>query len=179
MRATDKQIAFIVRLRAERDLGDANGRLGDLLAAHEEGTEEITADRASQIIEFLLKAPVRAGYVAASGLDLTALASGRYAVGGLLVKVDNLTEAERGRWAGWVFVKNGSEYVDERFGSQAPGGSYRGQHADLLAEIVADPTAAMQQYGRITGTCAVCGRTLEDEVSVARGIGPVCWEKVA
>lgn len=33
------------------------------------------------------------------------------------------------------------------------------------------------EYGRLYGTCIVCGRTLTDEGSIARGIGPVCAEK--
>lgn len=32
-------------------------------------------------------------------------------------------------------------------------------------------------YGALYGTCAVCGRTLTDEDSIAAGIGPVCASK--
>lgn len=35
-----------------------------------------------------------------------------------------------------------------------------------------------QQYGKLYGVCAICGRTLTDEKSIADGIGPVCKEKV-
>lgn len=28
------------------------------------------------------------------------------------------------------------------------------------------------------GKCACCGRKLDDEISVARGFGPVCWERL-
>ena len=31
-----------------------------------------------------------------------------------------------------------------------------------------------QAYGRLYGVCAVCGRTLTDETSIANGLGPIC-----
>lgn len=34
-----------------------------------------------------------------------------------------------------------------------------------------------EEYGRLYGVCAICGRLLTDEVSIARGIGPVCLRK--
>lgn len=37
--------------------------------------------------------------------------------------------------------------------------------------------AEAQKFGRLYGTCAVCGRTLTNETSIDRGIGPVCWEE--
>lgn len=36
--------------------------------------------------------------------------------------------------------------------------------------------AEAQEFGQLYGTCAVCGRTLTNETSIDRGIGPVCWE---
>lgn len=35
-----------------------------------------------------------------------------------------------------------------------------------------------QQYGKLYGVCAICGRTLTDEKSIADGIGPVCKENI-
>ena len=40
-----------------------------------------------------------------------------------------------------------------------------------------NPVEAAIQYGRSTGTCSCCGRTLTDPESVAAGIGPVCASK--
>lgn len=34
------------------------------------------------------------------------------------------------------------------------------------------------EFGRLYGVCALCGRTLTDEESIARGIGPVCAGKL-
>ena len=33
---------------------------------------------------------------------------------------------------------------------------------------------AILSYGRETGKCSVCGKALEDERSIAKGIGPIC-----
>ena len=179
MRATEPQIAFIKRLGDERALDESlAGRLAGLLADHETGQVELSKAKASEIIDWLDKLPYKAGGGAPinTDLDLDDLGEGRYAVGDTLFLIQ---KPEAGRWAGWVFVKNGSEYADERYGSQKPGGKYRGTNADLISTIVEDPMGAMRHYGATTGRCGVCGRTLEDEVSVARGIGPVCWEKVS
>jgi len=32
-------------------------------------------------------------------------------------------------------------------------------------------------YGSLYGRCACCGRLLTDDLSIERGIGPVCWDK--
>lgn len=113
-------------------------------------------------------------------VDLSNVPTGLYAVPGgdtrLKVRIDNVTS---GKWTGWVFVKDGAEYGQGRkYGSQKPGQQYRGDIVDALQAIAADPAEAMAAYGRLTGTCGRCSRPLEDEVSVARGIGPVCATKM-
>lgn len=55
----------------------------------------------------------------------------------------------------------------------APGMVRRLTDADRLS--VEDAAA----FGRLYGVCAVCGRTLTDEASIAAGIGPVCIRKVS
>lgn len=54
------------------------------------------------------------------------------------------------------------------------------QPSDQAALVLAaaDPFAAIQQYGRQTGSCSICSRALVDPVSIERGIGPICWEKI-
>lgn len=113
-----------------------------------------------------------------SGLDISSLREGYYAVpeGETRLKLHvRKVEREGDKWAGWIFVDDGAEYGErQKYGNQRPGGTYRGKCEDALRRIVADPIAATQEYGRLTGTCGVCGRHLEDETSVAIGIGPVC-----
>lgn len=43
-----------------------------------------------------------------------------------------------------------------------------------LIEFARDPKAAAIAYGRETGTCACCGRTLTNRESIELGIGPIC-----
>lgn len=114
-----------------------------------------------------------------SGIDLEALPSGTYGVPGgdtrLKVRINHVT---KGRWEGWTFVDDGAAYGQRRnYGRQAPDATYQGEITDQLRAILADPQGAMAAYGHLTGQCGICQRHLEDEESVARGIGPVCAAK--
>lgn len=89
-------------------------------------------------------------------------------------KVDRPTE---GRWAGYVFVKlivgGGFEGADteQRLGMK--------QQATILDRIAeAGVAESMMRYGREIGKCGHCGRTLTDETSRAKGIGPVCEDNL-
>lgn len=113
-------------------------------------------------------------------VDLSALPNGMYAVPGGDSRLKLRVEHGEGKWAGFVFVKDGAVYGEgKRYGMQKPGQSYRGQVQDALRVIVADPMAASAAYGKLTETCGVCGAHLENEESVAFGIGPVCRKKFA
>jgi len=99
------------------------------------------------------------------------VAAGRYAVldpvDGVLkfYKVDRPTE---GRWKGYTFLKVYAS--DETWPIRDH------THRDLiLTAIAADARGAMERYGAEIGKCGRCGRTLTDEASRARGIGPDCW----
>lgn len=116
-----------------------------------------------------LPTPIDAGYAKV----------GRYGVPGsesrLKVSIEKPVD---GKWEGWIFVRDAAEYGNHtRYGSQAPGKFYKGQIEDELRAILADPQAAAARYGQLTSTCGMCGRTLETEESVARGIGPVCSKR--
>lgn len=113
------------------------------------------------------------------GLDLTDLPAGFYAVpnGDTRLKVQ-IKKPDSGKWAGFIFVSDGAAYGQAvRYGLQAPDGRYRGKIEAQLTTILADPKAASAAYGQLTGHCGVCNRVLEDAVSVARGIGPICATK--
>ena len=51
------------------------------------------------------------------------------------------------------------------------------EQAQRVAELVGDPKAAIEAYGRETGVCAICNLTLTNPESIERGIGPICAEK--
>lgn len=46
-----------------------------------------------------------------------------------------------------------------------------------VVQTMQDPLAAAVAYGKRTGACSICARTLSDPVSVSSGIGPICAEK--
>src|SRR5512146_1226256 len=118
--------------------------------------------------------------VTPNALDLSTVPEGRYAVpdGDTRLKVLIQRPEPPSKWAGWIFVSDAAEYGQrKKYGAQRPGQRYSGQVQEALRAIAADPRAASIAYGKLTGTCGVCGRHLEDADSVARGIGPICAAK--
>lgn len=80
---------------------------------------------------------------------------------------------------GRVWVTDAAVYGERTtYGCQRPGQGYKGKCADALRAILADPMAALRAYAALTSECGMCGRPLEDEDSVARGIGPICAGKL-
>lgn len=116
-----------------------------------------------------------------SDLDVSSL-RGYYAVpdGETRLKLCVRHPGAQSKYHGWIFVDDGAAYGQrQNYGKQAPGGKYRGKVQEQLRAILADPLAAQMAYGRLTGVCGHCGRTLEDAESVAAGIGPICAGKLA
>lgn len=83
-------------------------------------------------------------------------------------KVDRPTE---GRWAGYVFVKQIVSDDEQRM-SRAAGDAILRKIAEVGAE------AASARYGHEIGSCGICGRTLTNDESRERGIGPICADKM-
>jgi len=114
-------------------------------------------------------------------IDLHELASGFYAVpdGDTRLKIAVRRPGKKSKWFGWIFVDDGAEYGSRKnYGRQGPDGMYTGLIREQLQAVLNNPVEALQAYGRLTGSCGVCGRILEDEESVERGIGPICWGKL-
>lgn len=139
---------------------------------------EILAERTTRAAE-QVAAVVRAE-PAGSDIDLSKIPEGFYAVpgGDTRLKVCIERPSPPSKWSGFIFVSDGAKYGQQKkYGRQAPGKLYTGDIKDALRAIVADPKAASAAYGKLVGRCGLCGRKLEDEASIARGIGPVCAEK--
>jgi hypothetical protein len=203
--ATERQLKYIASLRRQRDHSVLRPELQDSLEVarlHLKRIDDIAngasfddreamqrplyKSEASELIDALNECPpaqrqeqpkVQAD---PNGIDLTPLPAGHYAVPGgdtrLKVRID---KPAKGKWIGWVFVKDGAEYGEQqRYGKQRPNETYEGRIQDELRAILADPQAAAYRYGQLTGRCAICNRMLEDEASVARGIGPVCIQNI-
>lgn len=82
------------------------------------------------------------------------------------------------RNAGAVYVKREGEYVGKVMdGMFHPVAATPEGTAAAIAKIAADPRGAAVAHGRLTGSCACCGRTLTDPASIELGIGPICAEK--
>lgn len=47
----------------------------------------------------------------------------------------------------------------------------------LLKKLAAQPAQVAAEYGKLTGKCCFCNKTLSDEKSTAAGYGPVCAKK--
>ena len=115
-----------------------------------------------------------------TGLDLSSLPSGYYAVpeGETRLKVRVAHGKPGSKWEGWTFVSDGAAYGQRKnYGSQKPNGTYKGSVEDALRSILESPFEAQKAYGHLTGTCGACGRHLEDEESIRKGIGPICAQK--
>src|SRR5262245_31189413 len=100
------------------------------------------------------------------------VADGRYAVQFELgpVLFFKVNTPEKGNWAGFTFVE--IQASDEFFPVRD-----RTRRFQILEAIAENPQAAAELYGKELGVCGICGRTLTNEVSRARGIGPICAEE--
>ena len=81
------------------------------------------------------------------------------------------------QWQDMIFVKAG----DKKLGS-IKGGVFVKRFECSDAEVAAvteacsDPAQAAVAFGKAWGICTVCGRTLTNDGSIERGIGPICAE---
>lgn len=168
--ATAKQISFYNSLLDQIVRLDTSGRFTDdaVAVAREafptrpghEASDAIA--RAKRTVDSLKPAPVARP---------AAVPSGHYAllVEGV-VKFYKVNTPTEGKWAGYTFVDAQASDDFYKVGREAS--------ARILAEIAADPQAAMTLYGRSVGKCGHCHRTLTDETSRANGIGPICNRKM-
>lgn len=77
---------------------------------------------------------------------------------------------------GQAFVAKSHEgYDDDRRPSRLAWG-----WIEALCDAACSMTpASVAEFGKTTGICAVCGKSLTDKLSKERGIGPVCWDRMA
>ena len=81
-----------------------------------------------------------------------------------------VTRPEKGKWAGWTFVKR-------VIGGKPDANVPNSQVYRILAEIEKDPETASATFGKELGICSKCGLHLTDEQSRASGRGPDCRAK--
>lgn len=96
--------------------------------------------------------------------------AGRYAIENNGLKFYRVDRPEKGKWAGYTFVK-----------VQASDTLYpiknRQERERILSIIAENPKEASIRYGKELGCCGVCARTLTDPESIEAGIGPICAGK--
>lgn len=99
--------------------------------------------------------------------------AGRYAVTGNDGTTDfyALDRPTEGKWKGYTFLN--LQVSDERIAVKN-----RKSRETILAKIGEDVQGAMLRYGQEIGRCGHCNRTLTNEASRAKGIGPVCEGKM-
>lgn len=162
--ATEKQINWVLSLQESKVMpSDVTPMTyAELEVLPRKGNGSI-----SNLIDALLKcdSKPREQVHAKPEVDVPA---GRYAVeiDGTL-KFYVVDRPTQGRWAGYTFVK--VQASDETYPIRQ-----RSLRDQIIANIARDPRGAMLRYGKEIGKCGHCGRTLTNEVSRARGIGPVC-----
>jgi len=93
-------------------------------------------------------------------------------------KVDLKFTLGTNKWAGMIFVK-----ADENKLGHIQNGKFirkfqctDDQEAAVL-DCCNDPLKAAIAYGKAWSSCAVCNRTLTNDESIERGIGPICAAK--
>lgn len=89
-----------------------------------------------------------------------------------MLKFFKVSAPKTGRWAGRIFVDVQASDTFYPVKNLA-------RRNEVLSIIAQDPKAAAVRYGRHLGKCAMCHRTLTDEVSIENGIGPECIKKFA
>jgi len=174
--ATDKQIKFIRSLLDERAIPEREEREN-----RERLETGMTKADASALISQLLEQPKARSTRRAPVEFRDDVPAGRYAITGddgstVFYKVDRPTE---GDWAGYVFVRmlvaQGGHGL-AALGQVKLGVPQQRSVLDRIAEAgVAESSA---RFGHDLGHCGVCGRELTKDESIARGIGPVCAEKM-
>lgn len=48
----------------------------------------------------------------------------------------------------------------------------------LITEMMNNPLESIISWGHQSGTCGICGRRLDNAISVRNGIGPICAERI-
>jgi len=108
-------------------------------------------------------------------------------------KIQLAKAGDRAKFPGTINVTDGGRYGDNQwFGRIHRDGKFEaGRDAtdaitEVLQQFAADPAGYAAKYGRTTGNCCFCQKTLTDAKSTGVGYGPVCaknyglaWGKAA
>lgn len=154
--ASDKQIAFIKKL-AEEKIWETGGAFEDAVAETLSGAFVTSSFKASAIIDQLLRQPRRNN---GQEVGTVKLEDGFYTVHEMIIKAQ--TSPDSGRQYGKVLDVPTGKFVYQA-------GILRGVRPEHKLTL-----EKAKEFGKLYGTCCICGRTLTNEESIEAGIGPVC-----
>jgi hypothetical protein len=151
---TENQIAAVYRCIAKRDAARA-----EKAAQRASNSGNVEVARIRELFDTALSNGLKKPVLRAEGLALK-------------------LAGQHSKNAGAIYVTKGGEYVGKIVGTQFM--ATREADATVLPGLQAistEPKEAAIRYGRLTGSCACCGRELTDPNSIAMGIGPICASK--
>ena len=168
-RATDKQLAFIGKLSDEREIGSIERAMIERANSYDKR-------QASALITMLLacpkKKPVFASVTSATPGRLDSVVEEGY-------YVDGKGESAQVFHVTWNRPRTRKYVLRLNTEPKAKRWEYlRDLDPSELAGLPRLSLLEAAKFGKRTGRCAVCGRTLSTNESMARGIGPVCAEKL-
>jgi hypothetical protein len=156
--ASEKQLSFIVNLAEQREWSqDAfeAGTINAVLAGREVGIKP-----ASHAISFLLEQPKKASVKAAEEIAV----EGIYFFGGEYFKVQRA-------------VHGSGRLYSKKFDRSTETWNRGGSLGKLTSEFLLTQEQA-KAFGDLYGQCIRCGKTLTDEESIEKGVGPICFSKM-
>lgn len=162
--ATDRQMAFIADLHNAIDPDNAP----EALLAIEQGDGPMSKADASRLIDHLIKERDRARQAVKAE---RAQAEQKAAPTGIS---EGFYKAGDGNIYQVVQARHGSHFLAKRLDRETGKFEYAGAAKRFVKADHRMTLEEAQEYGKQTGTCMVCGRTLQRKESVEAGIGPVC-----
>lgn len=150
---TERQVAFIAKLAAEREMSDPT-----------EHVVKLTRAEASQFIDYLKTIPKP------KAQPREEIEDGMYVLDGEIFKVQHAVHGSGRQYAKRLVP--GAEYGEKATFTYAPGIVSR------LAPENRMTVGQAREFGAMYGTCVRCGATLTAEDSIDRMMGPICAGKL-
>lgn len=162
--ATERQMGFIADLHNAIDPDNA----AEAMLAIEQGDEPLSKADASQMIERLIgernrvrQATKTVSEQAEKKATPSEISEGFY-------------KASDGNIFQVVQARHGSHFLAKMLDRETGKFEYAGAAKRFVKANQRMTLEEAQEYGKQTGICMVCGRTLQRKESVAAGIGPIC-----
>lgn len=180
--ATDKQISFLRSLQTSRTLPLALAN--DLELALDIEYAALSKRDASRFIEACLACP-KAPRAKAPTADV---AEGWYSKDGEIAKVQKAVHGSGRLYAKLLVVERHftpfepNPYMPGYVAPDTFTGSWE-YKPGLIGKIAREGWAKLtleeaEKFGKLYGICGCCGRTLTNEESIAKGIGPICASRL-